>query len=94
MMGLAPSELEHVTPYQFNLMREGYARDQESKWKRTRLTAYWTYVMAGKVVESPASIEEFLPLSDEDLKVSESIDLGIKKYTPEQEKALNEFFNQ
>jgi hypothetical protein len=93
MMGLAPSELDHITPYQFNLMREGYASDQKSQWERARFSAYWTYVMAGKMCENPVSIEEFRPLSPEDLKAPKSKPMSIPEYTPEQVEALNKIFN-
>jgi hypothetical protein len=93
MMGLPPSELEHITPYQFNLMREGYAKDQKSQWERARHISYWGYVMAGKMVDDPATIEEFLPLSKEDLKAPKLADLKIRKQTPEEEERVFKYFN-
>ncbi|KQS33973.1 hypothetical protein ASG33_08050 [Dyadobacter sp. Leaf189] len=92
-MGIQLSELENITPYQFNLLREGYALDQESQWRRARHQAYWTYVMAGKTVENPISIEEFLPLTAEDLKAPKTKAFQIPEYTPEQEEEIFKLFN-
>lgn len=86
-MRLAPSELENLTPYQFNLMREGYAEDQKHQWERARFQAYMVYRMN---VSDPVSIQEFLPLSDEDLEVKA---IKIPEYTEQEKDTLHKLFN-
>lgn len=93
-MGLAPSELENVTPYQFNLLREGFQEGQLLEWERTRFMAYYVYVMAGKVVENPVSMEEFRPLRMTDLKAAKKVKADPKKWTPEQAAVAFDYFNQ
>jgi len=91
-MGIAPSELENLTPFQFNLMREGYELDQKYQWERTRYGAYWTYIMAGKIGED-MTIEEFRPLDEEDLKKVPTALAKIPKHTAAQKEYLNKLFN-
>lgn len=93
-MGLAPSELDNVTPYQFNLLREGFQERQLLEWERTRFLAYYTYVMAGKIVENPVSMEEFRPLRESDLKAIKKAKRKPKDWTPEQEATAFDYFNQ
>lgn len=91
-MRIAPSEFESITPGQFNLMREGYEQDQIHEWERSRFEAYWTYTMAGKVSNGDISIEEFRPLTEEDLNAVPAI-VKIPQYTKKQEEALHTLFN-
>ncbi|MCE7038994.1 hypothetical protein [Dyadobacter sp. CY312] len=91
-MGLAPSELEHITPGQFNLMREGYEQGQVHEWERSRFVAYWVYTMAGKVASGDISIEQFRPLSQDDLNVAPSF-AKIPEYTEAQKEKLHKLFN-
>lgn len=93
-MGLAPSELENITPYQFNLLREGFQESQLLEWDRTRFMAYYIYVMAGKVVENPVSMEEFRPLRDSDLNTIEKAKGNPKQWSPEQAAKAFDYFNQ
>jgi hypothetical protein len=92
-MGLAPSELENVTPYQFNLLREGFQERQLLEWDRTRFSAYYTYVMAGKIVENPVSMEEFRPLRDNDLKAIKKAKSKPNQWSPEQAEQAFDYFN-
>lgn len=91
-MGLTPSELENVTPYQFNLLREGYQQNQKHEWQRTRFIAYWVYTMAGKV-GNDLTIEEFRPLDEDDLKKEPAALASMPKYTKKQEEYLHTLFN-
>lgn len=91
-MRLSSLDLENLTPFQFNLMREGYELDQKYQWERTRFGAYWTYIMAGRQGED-ISIEEFRPLDEEDLKKVPSAIDSIPVYTPAQEEYFNKLFN-
>lgn len=91
-MGLAPSELENITPYQFNLLREGYTQDQKFQWERVRYVAYWNYVMAGKSAKDVMSIEEFMPLDEKDLQRTPPEKLA-PKYTKKQKEILDSMFN-
>ena len=88
---MQPSELEHITPGQFNLMREGYEQDQIYEWERSRFIAYWVYTMAGKVSNETMTIEEFRPLTQKDLAVTSKS--TIPEYTKQQEAYLNKLFN-
>lgn len=93
-MGLAPSELDHVTPYQFTLLREGFQDRQLLEWERVRFSAYYTYVMAGKVVEHPVSMEEFRPLRNSDLKAIKKAKGNPRQWSPEQAAQAYDYFNQ
>lgn len=75
-MGLSPSELEEITPHQFNLLREGFNERQKFDLDRSRYVAYWIYKMAGKVVEDPVNIQEFL-------NPSEATEQDLEKYIEE-----------
>ncbi|MBO9614208.1 MAG: hypothetical protein J7619_15995 [Dyadobacter sp.] len=91
-MGLAPSELEVITPYQFTLLREGFNERQKIESDRAKYIAYWVYKMAGKVVENPVSVEQFLNPNGSDA----SIDLEKyieEKFTPEAMEQYDRLFN-
>ncbi len=92
LMGLAPSELEVLTPYQFSLLREGFNERQKIETDRSKYIAYWVYKMAGKVVENPVSVEQFLNPN----VASAAMDLEkfIKeKFTPEAMERYDRLFN-
>ena len=92
-MGLAPSELETLTPRKFNLMREGYYQNQKYEWERSRFVAYWVYTMSGKTADSNMSIQEFRPLDEEDLKAIPMANSKIPEYTAKQKEYLHTLFN-
>ncbi|SDE82569.1 hypothetical protein SAMN04487996_107105 [Dyadobacter soli] len=91
-MGLAPSELEVITPYQFSLLREGFNQRQKIETDRAKYIAYWVYKMAGKVVENPVSVEQFInPNTD-----GASLDLEKyieERFTPEAMEQYDRLFN-
>lgn len=92
-MNLPPSELENITPYQFNLLREGYNEAQKEEWKRSRFIAYWVYTMAGKVAEGNVTIEAFRPLDEADLKAVPEQITKIPEYTPDELAKFDKMFN-
>jgi hypothetical protein len=59
-MGLDPTKLKDITPYEFDLLREGHQKRQEADWKRSRFVAWITYAMQCSGETLP--IEEFHPL--------------------------------
>lgn len=91
MMGLSPSDLEKITPYQFNLLREGFHERQKFEIEQAKYVAYYVYLMAGKVVEKPVSIAEFMNPSEE--ADDDPIVAINKKYTPELMDHLDKLFN-
>lgn len=59
-MGISPSELKDSTPYELNLLKEGFQKRQEADWERSRFQAWVTYAM--QTTEDVKSLEEFHPL--------------------------------
>jgi len=93
MMGISPSELKYITPYEFSLLREGFQKKQEADWERSRFEAWVTYAMqASGDVMSP---EEFHPLPSDILKknvtskLPEEIEIDAN-YKAEQEAKMNQ----
>lgn len=83
-MGISPSELEDITPYEFNLLREGYNRQlgiiQQVEWERSKMIAYTYYVMqAGG--EDAVSMEEFFRPADEQNKknIKDAVKVRVKE---------------
>lgn len=91
-MGLSPSELEAVTPYQFSLLREGFNERQKIEDGRAKYLAYWVYKMAGKVVENPVSLQEFFnPTgSESSLDLEQFIE---EQFSPENMERYDRLFN-
>jgi len=64
MMGISPSELRDSTPYELNLLKEGFQKRQEADWERSRFQAWVTYAM--QTTEDVKSLEEFHEIFDLD----------------------------
>lgn len=79
MMGLPPSELEYLSPYEFNLMMEGYRMKEEEKWKRTRSVMWMTGAAAGG--ENYPTYEQFMLTEEEkeSLKPARKVSVKHKK---------------
>ncbi len=90
-MGLAPSELENLTPYQFNLMREGYVEHMKGLWEIGRFQAYIVYRM--NTSDDPVSIEEFLPLNQSDLKEEKPAKVDMANLPAEAKDFLHKLAN-
>lgn len=91
-MGLAPSEMESMTPYRFSLYREGFAQRQKIEFDRSKYIAFWIYKMAGKVVENPVSLEGFM--NPDELDTSVDLEKFIEeKFTPEAMERYDRLFN-
>lgn len=66
-MGIPPADLRHITPYEFNLLREGYFESKEAdyldRWEQTREIAYTVYASICQAVGGkPDAKEDFIPL--------------------------------
>lgn len=90
-MGLAPSELDHITPYELSLYREGHQKTQVSEWERARFVAWM--VQATQTTE-PLTIQQVLPLPTDapaaPVKASKTPYLKLNAKTQAKIKALFE----
>lgn len=75
-MGIAPSELNHITPYELGLYKEGYQKAQVSEWERTRFVAW---MVQATQTTKPLSIQEVLPLPSDTAAAAPK---GPKSETP------------
>ncbi|MCE6992104.1 hypothetical protein [Dyadobacter sp. CY323] len=91
-MGISPSELENITPYEFDLLREGHNKHlkimQEAEWERTKLIAY-TYYVLQVGGDNAVSMDDFFKgdgQSSSDLPESRKVSA---KYKAEMEAKMN-----
>ncbi|MET7253467.1 hypothetical protein [Dyadobacter fermentans] len=91
-MGISPKDLKDITPYEFNLLREGYYKQREfdsnERWRLARFQAHTTYAMiAGALGNTPDEIMDWFPLPTDEaakeqrakLKSERLIDLDYKR---------------
>lgn len=69
-MGIPPADLRYITPYEFNLLREGYYEakqaDLSNQWEQTREIAYTVYASICKAVGGkPEAKEDFISLKSD-----------------------------
>ncbi|MCF2443655.1 hypothetical protein L0657_06780 [Dyadobacter sp. CY345] len=63
-MGIQPSELNDLTPYEFNLMREGYHKNMESLWDIAKFQAWVVYASGCSAAgQTPKPIDQWLEKS-------------------------------
>lgn len=86
-MGISPSDLEDITPYEFGLLCEGYQKRQIEEWERVRFLAHKIIQVN---VKDPPSIYEILPLPG-DQKTEQPKILDI---TDEEKERIEEIFNR
>ncbi|UON85856.1 hypothetical protein MUK70_12780 [Dyadobacter chenwenxiniae] len=73
-MGISPGDLRYITPYEFNLLREGHFKqrrdDYYHEWERARFQAHTVYASVTALVSGEIDpIETFYPLpTDKDRK--------------------------
>lgn len=78
-MGISPSELKDLTPYEFDLMREGYHKNLESLWDIAKFQSYVTYANGSAAAgQDPVPFSEWLNPVDESLPTSQEIDPEYK----------------
>ncbi|MCF0074482.1 hypothetical protein LZD49_28615 [Dyadobacter sp. CY261] len=83
--------MDSVTPYQFNLLREGFNQRQKFELDRSKYIAYWVYKMAGKVVEDPVGLQDFIDPPENE---GQDLESYIKeRFTPEKMEQYDKLFN-
>ena len=88
-MGISPSEFEYITPYEFNLLREGYHKNMESLRGIGNFQAWVTYaVNASAAGVTPTPLEEWLSGGVPD-NTPESTEIDAT-YKAEQEAKMNQ----
>jgi len=86
MIGLPPSELDHLSPYEFNLMVEGYRMREAEEWKRTKSIMWMTGATAGG--EDYPSYDEFMLSPDEKKSLAPA-----RKISAREKKKMEDWIN-
>lgn len=90
-MGIQPSELIDLTPYEFNLMREGYHKNIQTLREIGKFQAWITYACHSAANgQDPIPIENWYtdnPVSSEKLPSASEVDA---QYKAEQEAKMNQ----
>lgn len=88
-MGIPPSELEYITPYEFNLLREGYHKNMESLWEIGKFQAWVTYASGASTAgQTPAPLEDWLK-GETPASTPQATEIDAA-YKAEQEAKMNE----
>ena len=97
-MGIQPSELIDLTPYELNLLKEGFQKKLEDDMLRSKFVAYITYAsITASVGGTPVPYEEWdqpsapepkEPVDSKKLKAARRISA---KYKREQEERMNNY---
>jgi hypothetical protein len=60
-MGVNVADFRYITPYEFNLLREGYQVKQETDWRIAKYIAWNNYAMQA-TPEDRVPMDEFHPI--------------------------------
>jgi hypothetical protein len=64
-MGINVADFKHITPYEFNLIREGFQKRQEHEWRLAKYVAWNNYAMQ-TTAEDRVPMDEFHPIFESD----------------------------
>jgi hypothetical protein len=92
MMGIQPSELEDITPAEFNLFREGYKKRQENQWEHTRFIV-WGVIASQS--SNPPKVEEIVPLPIDEIRKERLAKADhSRKMSRKEQKRLEDYLNK